>query len=90
LAQLDDSFVQVIETFSKHLNDIPDQDWNEQTIQGLIKSTGKELDVKGRNLFMPIRIFTSKSQHGPSLASVIFYLGKDKVNKNIQSVKDLY
>jgi hypothetical protein len=26
LAQLDDSFVQVIETFSKHLNDIPDQD----------------------------------------------------------------
>jgi len=90
LSQLDESFAQVIETFTQHLNEIPDEEWNEQTIQGVIKSTGKELEVKGRNLFMPIRIFTSKSQHGPSLASVIFYLGKDKVNKNIQSVKDLY
>ncbi|SYV96597.1 Glutamate--tRNA ligase [Mycoplasma putrefaciens] len=34
---------------------------------------------------MPIRIFTSKSQHGPSLADVIFLLGKEKVLNNINS-----
>jgi len=34
---------------------------------------------------MPLRIYASKSQHGPSLADVIFLLGKEKVLNNINS-----
>ncbi|WP_027063423.1 glutamate--tRNA ligase [Mesoplasma seiffertii] len=59
--------------------------WDVEAIKTVIKEAGAEADVKGKNLFMPIRIYASKSQHGPSLADVIFLLGKTTVLKNINS-----
>lgn len=59
------------------------ENWNVENIKEVIKSTSVEAGVKGKDLFMPIRIFASKSQHGPSLADVIYLLGKEKVIKNL-------
>ncbi|WP_026389285.1 glutamate--tRNA ligase [[Acholeplasma] multilocale] len=61
--------------------------WDVESIKEIIKSSGQEAEAKGKNLFMPLRIFASKSQHGPSLADVIFLLGKEKVISNINTVK---
>lgn len=36
---------------------------------------------------MPIRIFATKSEHGPSLADVIFLLGKTTVLNNINDLE---
>lgn len=50
-----------------------------ETVQACIKATQKEAGAKGKMLFMPLRIATTGSMHGPDLASSIALLGKEKV-----------
>ncbi|MGY3765703.1 glutamate--tRNA ligase [Vagococcus vulneris] len=54
------------------------------TIKAGIKAVQKETDVKGKNLFMPIRVAVSGQMHGPELAETIMLLGKDKVLNHIE------
>ncbi|WP_031542283.1 glutamate--tRNA ligase [Mesoplasma photuris] len=77
--------IDLINIFESKINGL--SDWNVDQIKEVIKTSGIEADVKGKNLFMPIRIYASKSEHGPSLADVIWLLGKNQVLKNIQTVK---
>jgi len=50
-----------------------------EDVKAAIKATQKEAGVKGKMLFMPIRIATTGCMHGPDLASSIVLVGKDKV-----------
>ncbi|ATG97739.1 glutamate--tRNA ligase [Mesoplasma lactucae] len=75
----------LINIFENNLTNITD--WTVDNIQQVIKTSGKEADKKGKAMFMPIRIFATKSEHGPSLAEVIYLLGKEKVLNNIKEVK---
>ncbi|AXK50907.1 glutamate--tRNA ligase [Spiroplasma alleghenense] len=59
------------------------KDWNEEAIKLIIKSTGIQLNRKGKELFMPIRILTTGFEHGPELAKTIEILGKDRILANI-------
>ena len=43
------------------------------------------LSNTGKELFMPIRIFTSHNEHGPELGKIIYIIGKEKVLGNITS-----
>lgn len=52
--------------------------WNSAEIFQAIKSTGKECYVKGKNLFMPLRIALTNQQHGPELPLICEIFGKDK------------
>jgi nondiscriminating glutamyl-tRNA synthetase len=45
----------------------------------VIKSIQKDTKIKGRQLYMPIRIATTREMHGPSLPDSIELLGKEKV-----------
>lgn len=44
-----------------------------------IKAVQKETGVKGKNLFMPIRVATTGQEHGPQLGDAIELLGQEKV-----------
>ncbi|EAC3183481.1 glutamate--tRNA ligase, partial [Listeria monocytogenes] len=44
-----------------------------------IKRVQKETGVKGKGLFMPIRIVTTGEMHGPELPLAIEVLGREKV-----------
>ncbi|WP_031488873.1 glutamate--tRNA ligase [Ureaplasma canigenitalium] len=57
----------------------------EENIKLIIKEISKELSVKGKDLFMTIRIGASNVSHGPELAKIIFFLGKDRVLKNLEN-----
>ena len=46
----------------------------------------KETGIKGKNLFMPIRIAVSGEMHGPELPDTIFLLGREKSIKHIDQV----
>ncbi|MFD1672290.1 glutamate--tRNA ligase [Agrilactobacillus yilanensis] len=48
-------------------------------IQNIIYDVQHETGVKGRKLYMPIRIATTREMHGPQLAESIELLGKEKV-----------
>ncbi len=57
-------------------------------IKPLIKQAGKLAGSKGKMLFMPLRIATTASMHGPDLPQVLALLGKETVierlNQNIK------
>ncbi|MDY0277227.1 MAG: glutamate--tRNA ligase [Acholeplasma sp.] len=65
--------------------------FTEENIQNLIKETGKKTNVKGKALFMPVRIATTGDLHGPSLPVTIELLGKDivvdRLTKTIATLK---
>ncbi len=61
---------------------------NEETltqegIKEAIKQAGINTEVKGKMLFMPIRIATTFQMHGPELPSTLIILGKQEVLKNL-------
>lgn len=71
----------VIKTFIKNLKN---KEFTIENIQSAIDSTKDELNVKGKELFMPIRIATTYEEHGPELAKAIYLFGKDLVFKRLQ------
>jgi len=58
-------------------------EWNENNIKKIIDEVKQNLELSGKKLFMPIRILTSRKNHGPELSKTIFLLSKNKVLKNI-------
>lgn len=59
------------------------EDFTAVNIKPLIKQAGKEAGSKGKMLFMPLRIATTASMHGPDLPQVLALLGKEIVVNNI-------
>ncbi|AOG61066.1 glutamyl-tRNA synthetase [Spiroplasma helicoides] len=62
------------------------KEFKEQEIKDVIKKLGEDFSKKGKDLFMPIRIFTTLSFHGPELAKTISLIGQEKVLLNIESL----
>ncbi|WP_409021544.1 glutamate--tRNA ligase [Dellaglioa sp. P0083] len=59
-------------------------------IQATIKSIQKDTKIKGRQLYMPIRIATTREMHGPELPASIELLGREKalahLNKTLEEM----
>ena len=51
-----------------------------------IDNIGKELGLKGKDLYWPLRVALSGSNKGPDLGLIISLLGKEKVKARIQRV----
>ena len=60
--------------------------FDEASVMAAIKAVQKETGIKGKNLFMPIRIAVSGEMHGPELPDTIFLLGREKSIKHIDQV----
>ncbi|MDD2181612.1 MAG: glutamate--tRNA ligase [Bacilli bacterium] len=73
----DETAKEVVSTFAKHIKKI--NDWNMDNIVSAINNTKEELSVKGKMLYMPIRIMVSGQMHGPELPDTIYLLGKETV-----------
>ena len=60
--------------------------FNASDIKPLIKQAGKLSGAKGKMLFMPLRIATTGSMHGPDLPFVLALLGKETVVSRLASL----
>ncbi len=67
----------VVAAFKEKLAAIPEADFTSENIYPLFKQVQKETGVKGKNLWMPIRIASTGSMHGPELHNAIALLGKE-------------
>ncbi|WP_206912042.1 glutamate-tRNA ligase [Enterococcus sp. DIV0840] len=56
------------------------------SIKAGIKAVQQETGVKGKNLFMPIRVAVSGQMHGPELGDTIELLGKEKALDHLNNV----
>ena len=52
----------------------------------MIKEVQKETGIKGKQLFMPIRVAVTGQMHGPELPNTIEVLGKDKVLSRLKNL----
>ena len=73
----DESIPNTLKVFKDELNSI--DKWSIENINSCIMNTKEKANVKGKMLFMPIRIKCSGVMHGPELANTIYLIGKDKV-----------
>ena len=77
---------ELIESFEKNLELI--NELNEETYVKLMKNIMRETKLKGKKLFMPIRVLTTGKDKGPDLDKVLMLLGKDKILKRIKEFKN--
>ncbi|GKQ42175.1 glutamate--tRNA ligase [Companilactobacillus sp. RD055328] len=66
----------MLEVFKVKLSEL--ERFTAPEIMNAITATKNETGVKGRKLFMPVRIATTQSMHGPGIAEAIELLGKKK------------
>ena len=67
------------ENIIKNMNE-----WNNENINMAINEIKEKTGIKGKMLFMPIRIKISGQMHGPDLINTIYLLGKDKIISRLQ------
>lgn len=69
------SFCQIISTV---------EDFNVETIKSAVKEVQKQTGIKGKPLFMGIRVLVSGSEHGPDLTQTLNLLGKETILKRLK------
>ena len=74
---LEDGVSLVLSTFKDEISAI--SNWSVDAISLAINNTKERTGIKGRMLYMPIRIKVSGIMHGPELADTIYLIGKDVV-----------
>lgn len=79
----DESIPNTIEVFKKEIESI--EDWTVDNINNAINDTKDKANVKGKMLYMPIRIKVSGIMHGPELPNTIHLIGKEEVLKRLNS-----
>lgn len=73
---------QVMAAFKVQLEGL--ESFDADSIKASIKAVQKETGVKGKNLFMPIRVVTTGQTHGPELPNAISLIGKEKVIARVE------
>lgn len=76
----------VLEALKLKLEAMSDDDFQPENIFPQIKAVQKETGIKGKNLFMPIRIAVSGEMHGPELPNTIYLLGREKSIEHIENM----
>lgn len=54
-------------------------EWEAGGIKDVIKQIGKELGIKGKGLYMPLRVALTGASHGPDLSFIILVRGREDV-----------
>ncbi|OEF97961.1 glutamate--tRNA ligase [Desulfuribacillus alkaliarsenatis] len=73
-----DSFIQQVEQIEQY---------EPGAIQAAFKTVQKETGVKGKQLFMPVRVAATGVLHGPDLNKSLWLLGKERVIGRLQTCK---
>jgi len=76
--------IKVIELFYERLKEF-DGELTGEAFKKLVKEVGKELRVKGKNLFMPIRIALTGKTSGVELPILAELLGKERILKRLEN-----
>lgn len=78
-----EGILDTLKVFQEEIKGI--SNWSVETVKQAIQNTKDRANVKGKMLFMPIRIAVSGIMHGPELADTIYLLGKDMILKRLES-----
>ncbi|EOD00075.1 glutamate--tRNA ligase [Caldisalinibacter kiritimatiensis] len=77
---------ELLKALKEELNDIEEID--EEFASSIFKTLKKKTGIKGRQLFMPIRVVLTGQVHGPEMVNIIMVLGKENILKRIEYVEN--
>lgn len=60
--------------------------FDDPSVLKAIKEVQKEQGIKGKNLYMPIRVAVTGSAHGPEIGAALELLGREKTLKHLDKV----
>ncbi|MBI2706894.1 MAG: glutamate--tRNA ligase [Proteobacteria bacterium] len=66
---------------------LPLEPWDESTFSTWMGEVKAETDLKGKELFMPIRHALTGQEHGPELKDLILLMGRSKVLTRLQTAR---
>ena len=78
----DETIPVVVNTFKEEIKNT--NDWTVEALSQVINNVKEKAGVKGKLLFMPIRIASSGIMHGPELADTLYLLGKEKILSRLE------
>ncbi|MFH4355581.1 MAG: glutamate--tRNA ligase [Neisseriaceae bacterium] len=81
----DESSTTRLEQFAVTLEAVPIEDWNVQTLHGLLKSFCEKQNIKMRQLGMPLRLKICGTSQTPSIDAVLAIMGKEEVLNRIRA-----
>lgn len=73
----DEVIPKVVDVFKEEIK--ATSNWSVETLQEVINNVKEKAGVKGKILFMPIRIAASGIMHGPELADTLYLIGKEEI-----------
>ena len=73
----DEVIPNVVEVFKEEIKST--SNWSVEALQEVINNVKEKAGVKGKMLFMPIRIAASGIMHGPELADTLYLIGKEEI-----------
>jgi len=74
-----DEAQKVFSTFNSLSADL--DDWNDNGFGKLMKNVQKESGVKGKMLWMPVRLALTGKMHGPDLSGIVQFFGVEKCRR---------
>ena len=80
----DESVVNTLKVFKEEIEKV-DNIVKEQ-VKEIVKNTQVNANVKGKMLYMPLRIALTGEMHGPDFSSLIYLLGKEEIINRINKV----
>lgn len=78
----------VLAAFRSQIEAAGDAGFAINNMKALIKAVQTETGIKGKGLFMPIRIALTGQMHGPDLNGTIWLLGRERVLQRLQAALD--
>jgi len=77
----------VIRSFKDAVTNLDDSKWNIESFTAITKDIQKSQSVKGKGLFMPIRISMTGKVHGPDLKGIFELLGPSLTRRRVSDVE---
>lgn len=84
LVMAEDTVPVVLEAFRNEIVAAGEEGFTIENMKVLIKAVQVATGVKGKGLFMPIRVALTGQMHGPDLNGTIWLLGREEVLKRLQ------
>jgi nondiscriminating glutamyl-tRNA synthetase len=80
-----DHIPHLIEVFREKVKQAPEVD--EGFLNRVFKEIQKQTGIKGRKLFMPVRVLLTGQTHGPELGRILMILGKNSILKRLDHMQ---
>ncbi|WP_276358174.1 glutamate--tRNA ligase [Cohnella caldifontis] len=74
----------VLSAFKRRIEGMDEASFTVEGIKAAIKAVQVETGVKGKGLFMPIRVALTGQMHGPDLNGTVWLLGRERVLKRLE------